>query len=202
MRYYISANMPRRSFNIYTVIIVFIFILVNPAITIAQEVKPIVPQKCFFFINTPAFKLKAATGKIPNIVFNLKEGTVLTDQEFKMVSLVNQEREEAGLAKLEVDQVLVKLSEVKGLDMVRFNYFSHHSRRLGTVYDQLDHLKYNYRFAAENLIGAPDYYRAEEGVMASSAHRSNVLNPHFKRIGIGVITGGPYGVMIVQVLTD
>jgi uncharacterized protein YkwD len=201
MRPYTSVNTLRLSFNIYIIIIILIFIVINPVITDAQDAKPIILKKWFPCVNPPAFK-PSAVKNVPNLSFNSKEGTVLQDQESKMVSLVNQERVETGLAKLEVDQVLVKLAEAKGLDMVYFNYFSHHSGRLGTVYDQLDHVKYHYQFAAENLIGAPNYYRAEDGAMTSSAHRSNILNPHFKRMGIGVIKGGPYGAMIVQIFTD
>jgi uncharacterized protein YkwD len=201
MRPYTSPNTPRLSLNIYTIIIALAFIVINPVITEAQEGKPIVLKKWFSFIKMPAFK-PSAFKNVPNPSSDLKEGTVLPEQEFKMVFLVNQERMEAGLAKLEVDEVLIKLAEAKGLDMVRFNYFSHHSVRLGTVYDQLDCAKYRYQYAAENLIGAPNYWRAEDSAITSLAHRSNLLNPHFKRIGIGVVKGGSNGEMIVQILTN
>ena len=125
----------------------------------------------------------------------------LSSAMFKMIALVNQERMDAGLTKLEMDSTLMELAGEKCWDMVRFNYFGHYSKRLGTLYDQLDRAQFPYRKAAENLIGAPSPARAIQTVLSSPAHRSNILNPRFRKIGVGIIKGGAYGEIIVQILT-
>jgi len=38
--------------------------------------------------------------------------------------------------------------------------------------------------------------------MDSPGHRANILRPDFRKVGIGVIDGGAYGKMFVQVFTD
>jgi len=186
-------RIPRSSF-IHTTILVFIFIATNPVITTAQDVQNSLYPKWFSLVQvTQAFVC---------IKNDSQDQSVFSEVELKMVAMVNQERLEAGLAKLAIDPTLVKLAEEKGRDMIRFDYFGHHSERLGTIYDQLDRARINYQLAAENLIGAPNYRRAEDVAFASSAHRSNILNPHFQKVGIGIVRGGPYGEMIVQILVD
>jgi uncharacterized protein YkwD len=34
--------------------------------------------------------------------------------------------------------------------------------------------------------------------MLSDGHRRNILNPAFDHVGIGIIEGGPYGIMFTQ----
>jgi len=43
---------------------------------------------------------------------------------------------------------------------------------------------------------------AHNGLMNSEGHRANILEPEFRKIGIGVIDNGVYGKMFVQVFTD
>jgi len=38
--------------------------------------------------------------------------------------------------------------------------------------------------------------------MQSPGHRDNILSSDFSKVGIGVIDGGRYGKMFVQVFTD
>jgi uncharacterized protein YkwD len=56
----------------------------------------------------------------------------------------------------------------------------------------------HYRYAGENLAGAPTVERAHTGLMNSQGHRANILNPNYTRIGVGVIDGGRYGKMFTQ----
>jgi uncharacterized protein YkwD len=55
-----------------------------------------------------------------------------------------------------------------------------------------------YRYAGENLAGAPSVERAHSGLMNSPGHRANILNPNFTHIGIGALNVGPYGMMFTQ----
>lgn len=127
-------------------------------------------------------------------------GSIYQDEEAEMVSLINQERAKAGLPELQADPTLKQLARAKSRDMVRFNYFGHSSERFGTVYDQLEHAGVRYQIVAENLIGASSCIKAIQYENQSPAHRSNLLNPKFTRIGVGIVRGGPYGLMITQIL--
>jgi uncharacterized protein YkwD len=123
-------------------------------------------------------------------------------EENEMVTLINQERAKAGLTELTVDDKLVKLAQEKSQDMVAHNYFGHISDQLGTIYDQLQKERISYQIAAENLAGAPNVQKAEDYFIRSPAHRWNILNPHFSRIGVGIVHGGPFGAMFTQLFLD
>lgn len=130
---------------------------------------------------------------------NLNREINLTREEALMFKLINQERAKAGLPQLEIDITLTKLARDKSRDMVGHNYFGHFSERFGTIHDQLKTENVSYCYAAENLAGGPDLTKTHHRLLASPAHRGNILNPKFKRIGIGIVKGSPYGKMITQI---
>jgi uncharacterized YkwD family protein len=122
----------------------------------------------------------------------------LTADENKMLELVNAERKKAGLKPLQNDMRLVDLSRKKSKDMIDKNYFGHTSPTYGTPFDALKSNGITYRYAGENLAGAPTLERAHSGLMNSPGHRANILNSNFTHIGIGIVDGGPYGKMYTQ----
>lgn len=126
----------------------------------------------------------------------------LTADESKMLELVNQERQKLGLKPLTIDMRLVDISRKKSKDMIDNNYFGHTSPTYGTPFDALKNNGVSYRYAGENLAGAPTVERAHSGLMNSPGHRANILNPNFTHIGIGVVEGGPYGKMFTQTFIE
>lgn len=130
------------------------------------------------------------------------QGISLSPEETRIYKLINQERAKAGLPQLEIDPILTELARDKSLDMVSHNYFGHNSERFGTIHDQLEIKEVSYCNAAENLAGGPNILKAHHRLLSSSAHRSNILNPKFKRIGIGIVNGSPYGKMMTQIFID
>ncbi len=124
--------------------------------------------------------------------------TSLSADENKMLELVNSERLKAGLKPLKSDMRLVDLSRKKSKDMIDKKYFSHTSPTYGTPFDALKNNGISYRYAGENLAGAPTVERAHSALMNSPGHRANILNPNYTHIGIGIIDGGPYGKMYTQ----
>jgi uncharacterized YkwD family protein len=118
-----------------------------------------------------------------------------------MVNLVNQERAKAGLRPLAVDVRLVVLARQKAQDMIDKNYFSHQSPTYGSPFDMMKAAGITYRTAGENLAGASTVDRAHTALMNSDGHRKNILNSAFDHVGIGIIEGGPYGLMICQMFT-
>lgn len=130
-----------------------------------------------------------------------QKNAFLTDKEQKMLELVNAERERVGLDPLVADETLTRLARMKSEDMIEKGYFSHNSPTYGSPFDMMRKAGVKYTTAGENLAGAPTVERAHAGLMDSEGHRRNILNPRFKRIGIGIIEGGPYGLMVAQMFT-
>ncbi|SFR04329.1 CAP domain-containing protein [Desulfoscipio geothermicus] len=122
----------------------------------------------------------------------------LTQDERQMFQLVNQERARYGVPALRPNYELVKLARLKAGDMIEKNYFSHTSPTYGSPFDMMRQFGISYSYAGENLAGAPSVSMAHENLMNSSGHRRNILNSNFTEVGIGIVNGGPYGKMFVQ----
>lgn len=125
------------------------------------------------------------------------DGRVLSSEAAKMVSLVNQERAKHGLKPLTVHAGLTELAQVKSLDMLNNNYFSHTSPTYGSFANMVYNHGISFRSVGENLAQARSTTHAHGLLMASEGHRNNILNPNFTHIGIGVVQG-PYGVYVTQ----
>ncbi len=125
----------------------------------------------------------------------------LSVDEQRMFDLVNQERVKAGLSPLQIDLNVVKLARMKAQDMIDKGYFSHTSPTYGSPFNMMKSYGVQYRYAGENLAGAPTVDSAHKNLMNSSGHRANILNVNFSKVGIGVVNGGPYGKMFVQLFT-
>lgn len=124
--------------------------------------------------------------------------TASTSDEQAMLNLINKERAANGLQPLSYDAALAKVARDKAQDMVNNNYFSHQSPTYGSPFDQMKSNGISYRYAGENLAGASDVNTAHTNLMNSDGHRKNILNSNYTKVGIGVISGGPYGKMYVQ----
>lgn len=118
--------------------------------------------------------------------------------EQQMLELVNKERAEAGLEPLKLDDKLVKLARLKSQDMIDKNYFSHTSPTYGDPFQMMQKNGVEYLLAGENLAGNSSLTGAHDSLMNSPGHRANILKPEFTHIGIGVVKGGPYGMMLTQ----
>lgn len=62
----------------------------------------------------------------------------------------------------------------------------------------MKHFGIVYRTAGENLAGAGSVAAAHTNLMNSPGHRANILSGSFREIGIGVVSGGLYGKIFVQ----
>lgn len=122
----------------------------------------------------------------------------LEADEQRMLDMVNSARAKSGLKLLSVDMDLSRLARKKGRDMIDKNYFDHNSPTYGSPFDMMRAAGLNYRYAGENLAGAPSVDTAHTSLMNSPGHRANILNPNYTRAGIGVVSGGRYGKMFVQ----
>ncbi|MEW6242897.1 MAG: CAP domain-containing protein [Bacillota bacterium] len=122
----------------------------------------------------------------------------LAAEEQQMLNLVNAERQKQGLRPLIAHAGLTELARKKSRDMIQNNYFSHISPTYGSPFDMMRAAGISYRTAGENIAGASTVERAHLALMNSDGHRRNILNPAYTHVGIGIIRGGAYGLMITQ----
>ncbi len=119
--------------------------------------------------------------------------------EAQMLQLVNEARAEVGLRPLSLDPRLVPIGRGHSEEMFRLRYFGHTSPVTGSPFDRIEAAGVEYSRAGENLAYAQSVAVAHRGLMESPGHRANILRREFTRIGIGVISAGPYGRMFTQV---
>ncbi|HPP36623.1 MAG TPA: CAP domain-containing protein [Clostridiales bacterium] len=124
--------------------------------------------------------------------------TVLTEDEQKLLELVNKAREENGLEPLAVDENLMKVARIKAKDMVENNYFSHQSPTYGSPFDMMRQFDNTFKSAGENIAGNKTVEGAFKAWMSSETHKKNILNPGFKVTGIGIENSPTYGKILVQ----
>lgn len=118
----------------------------------------------------------------------------------EILRLVNRERSSRGLTPLVRNSTLERQAMQYACEMIQFDYFDHVNPITGSTLGQrATQFGYDFRVVGENLAagqGSPE--QAFTDWMASPGHRANILDPRFTEIGIGVRTGGDYGVYWVQ----
>jgi uncharacterized protein YkwD len=120
------------------------------------------------------------------------------DLETLMLSWVNAERIKAGLNTLKLDPELTAVGRKHSVDMFQRGYFSHVSPDGKGPFDRMKEDAVPFTNAGENIALAPTLDIAHSGLMHSPGHRANILRPEFGRLGIGIVDGGKYGLMISQ----
>ena len=124
--------------------------------------------------------------------------TGLTANEQQMLNSVNAERAKAGLPALKADLELTRVARIKSQDMISKNYFSHNSPTYGSPFQMLSKFGISYRTAGENIAGNGSVTGAHTSLMNSSGHRANILGSQYTHVGIGIVSGGQYGMMFTQ----
>jgi uncharacterized protein YkwD len=131
-----------------------------------------------------------------------KKLVVNGQDEQVMIRLVNEERKSRGLRVLEMDEALRQVARKHAQDMWERQYFAHVNPDGHDPFDRLKADSITFITAGENLALAPTIEQAHTGLMNSPGHRANILEGVFGQVGIGVITGEPYGDIVVQLFTD
>ena len=146
--------------------------------------------------------VKPESNELVNLRFTVQNGTIDEEAEQEMFRLVNTERTKAGLELLAFDNQLRDVARNHSTDMFKRGYFSHYTPDGVSPFDRMNNEDIEYIYAGENLALAPSTQLAMQGLMNSPGHRANILNPNFKKIGVGVIDGGIYGKMYSQEFTN
>jgi uncharacterized protein YkwD len=120
------------------------------------------------------------------------------DLEARMLDLINQERATAGLRPLAPDPELREVARRHSTDMFARGYFAHDTPEGRDPFDRIREANIPFVTAGENLALAPTLMVAHTGLMNSPGHRRNILDPHFGRVGIGIMDGGLRGLMVTQ----
>jgi uncharacterized protein YkwD len=86
--------------------------------------------------------------------------------------------------------------------MLAHSYFSHETPFGVTPFQRMQAAGIHYTIAGENIALAPTLEIAHTGLMHSPGHRANILRRSFGHVGIGVLDGGKFGLMITQDFTQ
>ena len=97
---------------------------------------------------------------------------------------LNAARSSRGLAPLSLEPRLCDLARQHALDMVSHRFFGHDSSDGATPFMRMRRAGYEYRAAGENLALDVDEPSAHQMLWRSNAHRENMLEPQFARVGI------------------
>lgn len=118
-----------------------------------------------------------------------------------VVDYVNVHRQEAHEQPLVVDPQLTAVALDRASDLANRHYFSHISPDGTTAIDELRNRAYRFGYAGENLALADTIAAADQGLWASPDHRENMLERHYRRIGIAVFKTAD-GNLVVQIFSD
>jgi len=130
--------------------------------------------------------------------FRVEQSRPRPDLEARMLDLVNQERQAAGLNPLAPDPELTEVARRHSADMFARGYFAHETPEGLSPFDRMRAANVRFTTAGENLALAPTIPVAHTGLMNSPGHRANILRREFGRVGIGVMDGGMRGLMVSQ----
>lgn len=119
-----------------------------------------------------------------------------------MLEYVNRERVAAGVGALVMDDRLLDAARKHSQEMFDQSYFAHDSPVAGSPFDRMQRAGARFTTAGENLAYAPTVEAVHRGLMNSPLHRKNILNPDFKRVGIGIVKSNAWGRMVTQNFTD
>jgi len=108
----------------------------------------------------------------------------------------------ASLAPLMPHATIQRAAIAHGREMFAWGYLTHLSRDGRTPRDRVLGLGVRVRLIGENVAYAADVRAAHDALMASEAHRRNVLFPRYRLIGIAVVDGGTEGIIVVEDFSD
>ncbi len=122
--------------------------------------------------------------------------------ELVALNLLNQERMAAGVSPLMPHATLRVVARRHGTELFINGYLSHLSSDGRTPLQRVRGMNVHVTLVGENLAYASDLATAHEALVHSEDHRRNMLSPDYHLIGIGVLDGGPYGIIVVETFGD
>ncbi|MBN1569896.1 MAG: CAP domain-containing protein [Acidobacteria bacterium] len=105
--------------------------------------------------------------------------------EYEMLALTNQHRLLKGLPSLVMDIELTQIARRHSQDMACQGFISH-SLPSGNLKSRMVQAGYQHEIARENVATAPSVIQAQNALIESPGHESNMLAEDITRIGIGI----------------
>jgi uncharacterized protein YkwD len=161
-----------------------------------EKISPVFDKAVNQSINK--LTVEPESNEIVKLPFKTNDFKERPDLEAKMLVLVNNERTKAGLQPLVADAELQKVALAHSADMFRRGYFAHITPEGKDPFDRMREAHVKFFLAGENLALAQTLSIAHQSLMNSPGHRANILRTGFGRLGIGILDGGVYGIMISQ----
>ncbi|MEW6569238.1 MAG: CAP domain-containing protein, partial [Chloroflexota bacterium] len=122
------------------------------------------------------------------------------DFESTLLTLINQERQNQGLAPYNLDSRLQAAARLHSTDMACNNFLSHTGSDGSSVGDRVRRQGYNWTWVGENIYATSNTsssapQQAFTWWMNSAPHRANLLSSNYTDIGIGYVyhAGSTYG---------
>lgn len=118
----------------------------------------------------------------------------------EVLRFVNEARRNNGVPPLSWNATLEIQAAQYACEMVFYDFFDHVNPVTGsTLSMRTEDFGYRYAWVGENLAAGQRTPReVVQDWLESPCHRQNLLHPAFTEIGIGVRTGGTYGIYWVQ----
>jgi uncharacterized protein YkwD len=131
-----------------------------------------------------------------------KNKFMLTEDEQRVVDLINQERKKENLPPLKVNPVLTQVARAHTANMAMQGKMDHNLDGK-SPFDRIKAAGYKYSLAAENLaVGDLPLKDVIQAWMKSKIHRDNILTKDFTETGIGIANGAKDKVYYTQVFAD
>ncbi len=118
-------------------------------------------------------------------------------EEQQVLQLIDDARREHKLAALTYCPELSEVAERHAHDMIERDFFSHRCPDGHTAGQRLRDAELSYRRIGENLAGHTRVQGAHDMLMQSPGHRA-MITGDFDRVGLAVVRGGRYGMIMIQ----
>jgi uncharacterized YkwD family protein len=126
----------------------------------------------------------------------------LTEDEKDFLELINANRVNNGLDKLEIDMEIENVARLKAKDLNENNYFAHTSPTYGDISSMFKTFGIEAVSNGENIAGNKTLVGAVEAWMNSENHKSNILNSDFNYTGVAVVENNNYGKIFVEIFAQ
>jgi len=121
----------------------------------------------------------------------------------QVLELVNQARAQGQLCGAErfgpalpvlLSAQLHRAARIHARDMAKRNYFEHEGSDGSAPRDRVQRAGYRFRLTGENIAFGPESAaEVVSGWLASAGHCANLMNPHFRHMGVAVAQGSKRG---------
>lgn len=118
--------------------------------------------------------------------------------ERTLASLANAERRARGLPELTVDPRLSEIARRHSEEMLRLGYFGHRSPITGLAEDRLRDAGIDIERVHEVIVVGSSTLVIDIRVADSPLEGGQMLDPLVRRMGIGALDAGPYGLVVTE----